>query len=295
MRAKYGIAYDAIMSMAIHLKIENNHISLLENVIDNDIDQRWYQDSIPKFLTLLNDFYIQSHFYSFYEQWKPYHAVAAENFNKILKDVDFQWFEKYYGEILQGEFKLIISLSNGGSNYGPSLHFKDGKEEIYAIIGTWATDSADNPVYSPRVTDLIIHEFNHSFCNPLVYMHKQELLPKAEEAYRLNRSKFDQQAYGSGVTVMCEMLVRVSVIKYFQAHQLSENRIKYLLEREKSLGFIWIDTLFGALTQYEQDRTMFPTLRSFMPEIIKRQSDLNLKKMQKEQDKKRPVISVSNI
>ncbi|MDR2410180.1 MAG: DUF4932 domain-containing protein [Bacteroidales bacterium] len=295
MREQYGIGYDAVMSMAIHLQINNDSISLMNNLKDNDIDERWYIDSIPKFIELLNDFYQQSQFHDFYEEWETYRKIAEANVAELLKKIDFSWFEQYYGDSLNGTFNLIISLSNGDGNYGANIHFKDGQEYIYAIIGSWNTDSADNPVYSSEIISLIIHEFNHSFCNPLVYAYKQELLLKAEEGYQLNSLKFDQQAYGNATIVMCEILVRASVIKYFQAHQLRDNRVKYLLAQERNSGFIWIDALFGVLTQYEQNRTTFPTLRSFMPEIIKMQNGLNLKKMQKEQDKKRPVISISNI
>ena len=64
MRKKYGVAYDAVMSMAVHLKIENGTISLIEDIVSKKIDYRWQEDSIPQFLELLNDFYKETNFHT---------------------------------------------------------------------------------------------------------------------------------------------------------------------------------------------------------------------------------------
>jgi hypothetical protein len=259
------------------------------------MDTRWQRDSIPQFISLLNQFYKASNFHYFFEQQKEIRNAAEQNFAKILEYINFEWFGKFYGELPQGDFNLIISLANGGGNYGPSVYYQDGKEEIFAIMGTWNSDSLGNPIYNGRVLSTVIHEFNHSFCNPLINSYATELLPQSNKFFKLNEFKLRQQAYGNATTLLCEILVRACVIKYMYFAEKNEHRVKYRLASEMGNGFMWITELYDALTDYENNRTQYPTLRSFMPEIVKVQNSLNVKKMQKEQDKYKPTIIGTNI
>jgi hypothetical protein len=196
-----GVGYDAVMSMAVHLNIENEHITLKNPLKENSLEKRWDRDSIPSFLSLLNQFYKESNFHQFFEQQKDIREIAERNFAKIVENIDFKWFENFYGERPNGDFHLIISLANGPNNYGASIHYDNGEEEIYAVIGSWTTDSVGNPVYSPNILSTVIHEFNHSFCNPLINSYAVELLPQAENFFKLEDTKLHQMAYGNATTI----------------------------------------------------------------------------------------------
>jgi hypothetical protein len=63
LRQKTSVAYDAVMEMAVNLKIDNGKIEFLPETDICNIDARWICDSIPRFLLLLNDFYSVTDFH----------------------------------------------------------------------------------------------------------------------------------------------------------------------------------------------------------------------------------------
>jgi hypothetical protein len=116
---------------------------------------------------------------------------------------------------------------------------------------------------------------------------------KADEFYKIKQDVFNRQAYGNSQTMLCEILVRASVIKYMADHYPTNPEKSF--SDEKSKGFIWIEELYNSLLIYEQNRDKYPTLKSYMPEIVKVFNKLNPQKMVKEQEKLMPVMSIANI
>lgn len=294
-RKKRGIGYDAVMSMAINLQIKDGTISLNKNLTEASLDSRWDRSKDENFITLLNDFYQKSNFRLFFDQQKNVRDEAEKNFSSLLGTIKFEWFEKFYGSKPTGQFHIILSLSNGPNNYGPSITSIDGREDIYAIMGCWATDSLGNPAYSPRVISIIIHEFNHSFCNPLIRENLALLLPKGKEFFKLVETKMQRQAYGEPETMLFEILVRACECKYLEYAGTQKAYITRGLKAQKGMGFLWIEELFNALGVYEQNREQYSTLRDFMPEVIALQNSLDPKAIQEELEKNQPNMSVLNI
>ena len=291
-RKNYGVSYDAPMSLAVHLQIIDGKISLIPNVKENSLESRWNRDSLPRFIELLNDFYTTTNFHEFFQKQtiKEKVEIAATEY---FQNIDMEWFEKFFGEIPKGNFNLVISLSNGGNCYGPSVKYLDNTEDLYSIL-ICAIDSLNNPVFEDRwALELIIHEFCHSFCNPLIMENYAQMKKKADVFFKIKQDVFNRQAYGNAQTMLYEYLVRASVIKYLADH--SQIDTKKYFSREIKNGFLWIEELYNSFNKYEQNRDKYPTLRSFMPEIVKVQNKLDPQKMVKEQEKRMPVMSISNI
>jgi hypothetical protein len=295
MRENYGIGYDAIMSMAVHLKIENGNIDLLENIDLKAIDNRWEKDSIPKFVALLDNFYKESKFHVFFEQQKGIREIAEQNFEHLIDKIDIEWFEKFFGEPPSETYNIIISLPNGRNNYGPQVEFLDGKKDIFSIIGTCQIDSLGMPVYNNSVLEIIIHEFCHSFCNKLIDKNYEKMRYNAEKFFKLQEKNLAKRAYGLPITMLYETLVRVCVIKYGTNHAKTEKETKQQICWERNSGFMWIENLFLELKIYDNNRDKYPTLDSFMQEIVKLQNSLSPEKMFKEQEKQKPNIKVIGI
>ena len=292
-RENYGVSYDAPMSLAVHLQIIDGKISLIPNAKENSLDSRWNKDYLPRFMELLNDFYATTKFHDFFISQSEFIEKVEQTATDYFKKVDMEWYEKFFGEVPEGNFNLVISLSNGSNNYGPKVKYLNGKEDLYSIT-ICAVDSLNNPFFSDRWSlNLIIHEFCHSFCNHLIFENYDKMKKKADEFYNINHDILNRQAYGDSRTMLCEILVRASVIKYMAEHN-SINPEKYFAN-EKSNGFIWIEELYNSLSKYEQNRAQYPTLKSYMPEIVKLHNGLNPKKMVKKQEKRMPVMSIANI
>lgn len=279
-RAKRGVSYDAVMSMAINIEITDS-IRFLPNVSIDNLDSRWGVKNAKIFLGYLNRFYRESNFHQFYQNHSEIYSIATENFNYLLKELDTQWFDNFYGVKTSGEFNIVVSLTNQG-NYGPKITHNDGREDIYAIMGISNTDSLGNPIFSQSVFGIIIHEFNHSFCNPLVDGHYSNLRKEAKQFYNGNSTLFKEQAYGDSKTVMYEMLVRACVIKYFQQKKENPEYINQFIAYEKRNGFLWIDRLVDWLDIYVDNRDKYPAMDSFMHEISLRIKGLSFEKVKKD-------------
>jgi hypothetical protein len=294
MRKKHEVAYDAVMNMAVHLKIENGKISLIENIVQEKIDDRWQKDSIPKFLELLNDFYKETNFHDFFEQQKEIREITEQNFQYLINKIDFKWFESFFGEEPDENFNLIISLSNSG-HYGPSVEFTNRKRDVFSIISVDETDNLGMPIFDDWTIETIIHEFCHSFCNKLIDKHYAEMKSKAKDFFKLQKPRMEFMAYGRPEIMLYETLVRACVIKYKESHGENEKTIIRQVRNQRYLGFMWIDKLFFELKEYDNNRNEYPTLDSFMPEIVKLQNSLNPKEMLKEQQEERSNTTIQII
>ena len=294
-RSEHGVGYDAVMSMATHIEIVNQEIKIKENIRQGSIDKRWTEENITKFVQLLNLFYKESKFYLFFEQHQDFYQKAESNFKKILEDVDFGWFEKFYGEENKSNFLLIISLVNGPSNYGTSVFYTDRAEDIYAIVGTWRMNDLGEPTYSNQVIETVIHEFNHSFCNACIEAFYPQLEEQGMAFFAFVKEKMARQAYGSAKTMLYEILVRACVIKYYESIDSNSSSEKRRVSRELSNGFLWMEELVHSLSVYEKNRDKYPTLKSYMPEIVRLQGGLSPEKLYEKIEEKKPVFLGTNI
>lgn len=288
LRKKRAVAYDAVMSMAIHIEITNGCIKLIENVIENNIDDRWGKHS-EKFVEQLNKFYQKSNFHKFFLSNKDLYSIAENRFSEISKTMDVPWFKSFFGQSPNGTYNIVLSLVNMG-NYGPKIDYQNGKTDIYSIICAWETDSLALPVYSSNVTNTIVHEFCHSFCNPLGEKYFADMRTVADDFYKTVANQMKKQAYGNSQTMINEILVRASTIKYFQNHDATDKDIQRFIRYEQANGFIWIEPLLNALAEYENDRTNYPTLEKFMPEIIKLHNSLSPEKLAATLEENSPKI-----
>lgn len=288
------VGYDAVMSMAVDVEITDS-IRLRPNLSLSSIDKRWGLESATEFIKYLNQFYFDTKFKDFFSKHRALYKVAEERFSEILKKVDFNWFEKFYGEKPKGNFNLILSIPNGGGNYGPKIIFNDGKEELYAIIGSCRADSSGLPSYSEGVTSTVIHEYNHSFCNPLIDANYPSMEASTIKTFKLVKEILTTQAYGNPKTMNYEILVRACVIRFYQSNKVNEKLLNYQVLSEKSRGFIWIDKLVEELAKYEKNRDKYTTLKDFMPKIVQLENSLSPKQIQKDFKAKCPKIITMSI
>ncbi|MDH6356139.1 hypothetical protein M2132_002502, partial [Dysgonomonas sp. PH5-45] len=293
-RKNHGIGYDAVMSFAQQIEIDGT-ISFIENRVDGSLESRWTDESADTFLKLLNDFYKESRFHDFFVSNKGLYEKAENNFSLILNAIDFSWFENFYGVKRPESYKLVISMLNGGSNYGGTVNKKDGSGNIYAVIGSWSTDSVGTPVYSPRITSIIIHEYNHSYCNPLIAKYYDDMADNAETAFSLVKGVMQRQAYGNSQTMLCETLVRASEIMYQLKDSNNVTLKNRLCTAEIAKGFLWTGQIVDLLYEYKNERSTYPTLDDFMPQIVSLFNSLDMAKMKEEADMLAPKILGTNI
>jgi hypothetical protein len=264
-RARRSIGFDAVMSYAIQLDSTSFKptIAFKQHLPDS----RWTVQDASKLADLIRQFHKDAHVATFFQQQADRYRSAETRFAQVVQRVDLPWFRRYYGSAPNDAFRLVIGLGNGGGNYGPHLPAKNGSQVNYAIMGTWSVDSTGLAQYATDdYLPTVIHEFNHSFVNPLIDQSAPALLPYADSVYARVQEPMRKQAYANSKTMLYESLVRASVVMYLQEHDSTGTAALDQLREEQSRSFVWTDTLTGLLRQYVNQRRQYPTLQLFMPQ-----------------------------
>lgn len=275
MRKSNGVGFDAVMSMAVHLEPAPSlgpRVALAERVPD----ARWGKESAEEFVKLLQRFYKDADCERFFQSHAGLYRTAEQRFQQLLGKIDFAWYGRFYGEVPDGSFNLYIGLLNGGGNFGPKVVHPDGKEDLYAIIGTWKMDGGGLPLYDEDILPTIIHEYNHSFINHLVDAHEEQLRAAGPKVFAPVAERMKALAYGSWQTTIVESLVRAAVIRYQFEHEPRPGGVaqkELLFERNR--GFLWIGELFALLGAYENSRAAYPRFRAFFPLVVGYFDDLS--------------------
>jgi len=289
---KRGIAYDAVMQMAIHIT-QPPEMQPLVPFTDEIPENRWGKKNAVKFLKLLNEFYTDARCEDFFEENAGLYQKVEQRFYTMYKEIDLDWYQRFYGIPPENLFEIIIGLGNGPGNYGPKLILPNKHETVYAIMGIYEVDEQGLPIYfSKGYLPILIHEFNHSFVNKTVEKFHNELQKAGEILYEKVLPEMQRQAYGNWQTLFNESVVRAAVIIYMKEHNYDEKSINKEMTRQLNRGFYWMEGLVKELENYEQNRKQYPDLESFMPKIVKffNKTTTQIDELKQKIEKKRPVI-----
>lgn len=288
-----GVSYNAVVSMALYIEI-NDKIEINPLVSEDNLDKRWGKDNAIRFVKYLNDFYEQTKFREFYCKHKEFYDIATNNYQSVIDSIDTQWFSNFFGEETRGDFKLILTFTNFGC-YGPHLEYKDGRKDIYAIMSGWFTDSLGFPVYTKHEIPILVHEFCHSFSNPMVDKNYHLFEKKVTQMYKPVSKLMKQQAYGTPKSMIYEIVVRASVIKYFEHKKVEDFKVRSLIVNEQVKGFLWIDELVTLLDEYLLQRSSYHSINEFLPRIAELHNSLNPYELKQKIESKKPSIVSCNI
>ena len=158
----------------------------------------------------------------------------------------------------------------GQNNYGISSHHTDGTLLLTPVMGCAEYKDGHIVYDGPRVLPILVHEFCHAYCNPLVDAFYADMEPSLLSAYAYEKRKLSSQAYTTPRTMMYETLVRSSVIRYLASHKsLTPQHRKELIGREEALGFVLTETTEESLAAYEAAADGTKGLTPYMPELVR--------------------------
>jgi hypothetical protein len=268
-RHSHAISYDAVMAMAVHLTPAPDLIPVVEfNRIAPE--PRWGKAAALRFATLLQQFYKDTNAAAFFTNQQSRYQQAGLHFSKAIQPLDVSWFYRFYGAEPNSSFTVVIGLGNGGANYASTVDQRNGKNIQYAILGTWKFDQQGEPLYDSSVyLPGLIHEFNHAFVNELTTKYANELHIAGKILYQSDTVKMQQQGYGDWKVMLNESLVKSALIRYQMQHHFTPAMVNREIETQVSKGFVWIKKLTSLLGMYENNRQRYPTLDSFMPQLVK--------------------------
>jgi hypothetical protein len=269
LRRKRGVSYDACMSMAVHL---TDAYELAEKVPlsprPESLDGRWTPDEAREFLKATRQFVKETSFKTFITKHRPLYDVTESRMKALLaKEGHVDWFDRFFGARPKASFTVALGLVNGGCCYGARCRYSDGNEELFCILGVWQTDKEKMPQFTRDMLRTVVHEFCHSYANPIIDRHEAELKAAGEKIFPHSAEAMRRQAYNNWKTMFYESLVRASTLRYVR--QYDGAMAGWLAtQEEKARGFPWIEDLSTLLGEYETHRDRYPTLESFSPRLV---------------------------
>jgi len=268
-RDSLGLGYDAVMSMAVHLSQPPELRPLLP-----------FTDSIPdhrlgsmakQFADGLRAFFADAHCAEFFGKVQPLYDAALGRYKAIFDKLDLSWYQRFYGRTPTTTFHVVVGMGNGGGNFGPRVVYPGGREDVYAIEGVDSVDALGIPVFPEDwYLPTLVHEFNHSFVNYLSDLNRQALEGAGRVLFDSVKTFMARQAYTNWQTMENEALVRAAVVRYLVDHpDGGQPPLEELGVQVNQRRFFWLRGLVTLLGRYESERATFPTLESFMPEIVR--------------------------
>ena len=265
LRKEKSISYDAVMSMAVHL---DENLNPRTEFTNSFLEQRWNKDDATMFIKLLQSFFKEAKCEIFFKDNEKLYQEVIAKFLPVYENLDLGWYSSFYGKKPSEKFIIVVALGNGGDSYGPAYQVPNGEKEVYAIMGTWQTDNTGMAIFEVNTYfPALLHEFNHSFVNPLLFQNKKVFMTSGEKIFEVVKDDMRSQAYGNWETMLNEALVRASVIKYFIDHGYDNTITGKMLNEESNKGFLWIKALVAELGKYDTQRDSYPTLESYMPNL----------------------------
>ncbi|MDX1396588.1 MAG: DUF4932 domain-containing protein [Gemmatimonadota bacterium] len=266
----YGVGFFVPMNLAVHVTMPPALEERVPLESSGSLHRTWatHPDSTRAFLELARAFARDSRFDRFMDGQRQVVDSTEARLRRLVGDaIDVAWFEGFWGGDAAADFVLVPGLLNGRASYGVDYEGPHEEREFFAITGVTDVDAAGMPVFDPDFAGTIVHEFNHSFVNPLVDRHRAELQEVGEPLYETVAEAMRALRYGSWESMMLESLVRAAVVRYVADHE-GEDAAAEESRAQVEAGFVWTPELVDLLQRYEDRRDAYPAMDSFMPAIV---------------------------
>ena len=260
-RAKYGIGYERVTNMAVHLEIEEGKVKLVGD--RSELTAGWQKVDLDDFVKRLNKFYADTRFHEFFEQHRAFYEGFLKTYDaNVIPYIHPEWYGKfYYGTESTERFRLIIGFTYGSTNNSASRQLQGQPREVFAVCGRNQFFDTSRP----------LHEFNHSFVNPLLDNgdNAKAMQEVGQRLFQSSKAAMEQQHYDDWHIVINESLVRAAVIVYYYEHGINNFATNMLTIETMNNGFPWMLDVVAALRYYSTHREQYPTLNDFYPEIAR--------------------------
>jgi len=267
---QYQINGDAPMALAVYI----GPPPALEPRLDlsnlpSAFDPRWDSTLISNYLINARKFALESNFMEFHNNQKDFHDMAIANLRKMIgKEQIFEWYYNFFGYYPEN-FKMYLALLNGSCSYGYPVFYPEGETEFVSLIGARFPDNQGFPTYPKNwFLPIMIHEYTHSYINPLIKSKPEEYKDLGEALLVTHRAKMIENGYNVWNVIIQEYLVRACTIHFLEQNEgkrKAQQNIRYDIES----GFTEIEGLVKLLDEYKENRNTYLNIESFLPKIKK--------------------------
>ena len=267
LRQMYNISFNCPMELALGLDIDGQQIRYKSDKAF--MNERWANVDIDAFVTNLNKFYVDTRFHEFFMQHQPFYEDGLKLYrNRVMKHFHQDWYSRFYGTNPDEQYHIIIGFTNGSGNYAYSQQLPGMPKEIFSVVGYGllprASMAFEDGLGSAQI---LIHEFNHCFINPLYDDNKTTIVPVAGKLFRLSENMMYNEHYDEPTSVLNETLVRAAVILYMQEYGYTTEQVAEEMFKNMDIGFTWMPEAVTALRDYARNRSKYPTFNDAYPMI----------------------------
>jgi len=269
---KIGFSYDTLINFMLQLTEPPElriRIPFDEHLIKRVGGNR---ELLMKFVHALRKFVKDTEFMKFIELNREFYRKIEESSRRDINVSRIAYVLKdFFGFLKHKNVIILAPLIRATVGYGAYMSV-NGTTEMYAVVGP--TSVEDGQVYFEELAERIaLHEFMHSYVNPLTdkyFEENPESISEMEPLMHPIRERMQAMAYGVLEAMINEHIIRAIECfigeRYYGMPAIKE------LERQEQMGFIYIKHIYKLVEEYytRRNKVSFKEYHQKIMELFKR-------------------------
>ena len=269
------------------IQVENAPNARLKETIDQSYyinfskkkDLQEARQNVTVFLDGLNGFCKEIDFDNYLLETKKYYEKVIDEIRNNLPTQDFIGAMETFYKSRFDSYSLIPSLTiPKGMGFGMK-YTSDNKTHVFNVFGALDFQEFLNTdelkmgfANESKLRELSIHEFGHSFVNPVVGKLPEDKFLQTEKLFESLKSAMDKQGYNTWKVCVYEHFVRAGEILIAEKLGDMEGVKKLQAEYEQDRQFKYIPVILTELRKYDKRiyATYYDTVIKSMDELIKK-------------------------
>lgn len=235
----------------------------------NDPQYCLTHDELKEYLRLLNKFYKDTRFHSFYVQHSDFYRNAEKNLLPWIEQIDTAWFFDFFGKPSRVD-NIWLVPANGEFNFALCHYTDDGKQYNDIALGCTAVDSMGYPTFDINDFCTLVHEICHNYTQSLLWTKVAEFQSICDSLfeYEYVKNNLPRWGYGTSSTILVEGLNRLCEFYYYKQHNTFEkDEMSMQIKREEYTGFIWFSEMLEFTDAFVSNRNLYPHFDDFLPQL----------------------------
>ncbi|MHA2499551.1 MAG: DUF4932 domain-containing protein, partial [Candidatus Hodarchaeales archaeon] len=262
----WGFTYEAPINFICHFGPPPDFVQRYNYswLVFKGVDQTELNSLAEAFRT----FAVETNFMTFYANHQSFYEEIETTINAEQNWTEVRvLLERFSGEWRASYSVILAPFLFPGGGYGGWVENTNGTHVLCVIL----TSSIQNelPAFGPAasIKYLALHEFAHSFVNPVVDRHLGEILDYGE-LFMPVVANMSQMGYGVWPTMLSETLVRAFTV-WAYGEEYGAESADTKLAYEEGLGFYFIREIYNAYREFMAKRDKYPAWEDFFPEIVR--------------------------
>jgi hypothetical protein len=238
------------------------------NSLQSPLASNWTVGDARDFLKRARCFVHETNFQKFMDEHQSLYQTSVDRLLKIIEQEKCsEWLDKFYGKQPQTNLHVVLGMQTGRNSYGSAISISGKEKRIYSILGVDMADNTGAATFLNGISVTLVHEFSHSFINPLVDRYADQLQPAGEKMFAHVDDAMQKMHYGDWKIMLYESLVRACGMRHLMT-MYDQKSIEIRQDSEEKRGFYWIGKLTTLLGEYEAQRDKYSDFESFFPIIV---------------------------